>query len=115
MPTKIAPNKSPVIRNNTKNQSTYNIINHDHAPSTKHRTGVKQQPRWQNPKDTAEQLQKLWHRVEVLQSKKERDPNNIFPVANSIEVTVKGSGKKIYKDFVMPTLLAKFGENNEHQ
>lgn len=50
----------------------------------------------------------------MIESRKERDPNNIFPVPNTIDQTIKSHGVKLMRDLSGPALL-KFFENQTVQ
>ncbi len=58
-------------------------------------------------------MQKMWHRVEVIQPRKERDPNNIFPGTDTIETTFRAQGVKLKRDMTTEALLNYIGESRK--
>jgi hypothetical protein len=51
-------------------------------------------------------LQKLWHRVEVIQTRKEREPNNIFPGTDALETNFTAQNMKLKREMSASALLS---------
>jgi hypothetical protein len=52
----------------------------------------------------------MWHRVEVIQTRKEREPNNIFPGSDTVESTLSTHGIKLKREMSATALLSLIKE-----